>query len=278
MRNVLSLGVVSVALALAVGCKAPDPAPTELNELSLYLFANYDAEDEEVLTLGVANLEAFLATQDLTANSINDRSATLSILDGANLGTVPAVEGADPAVQENVGAWALSTVAFETHLTGISDPNQVCAASDSTKYSMRTFTDLAAWEAGDSRTLVTTNENRTETAVASVWMDVNTDFRMVELDNDREAIVSRGVMPVKSIADNPDKSWDQRYTIDVWIPAADGNGTQRYYAMWSSATIGVGNMYAGLVKGGVEEYFINTDVWFNDGECHTDRDRVNDRP
>ncbi len=275
MRNVLFLGVI----ALAAGCKAPPEAPTELNELSLYLFANYDAEDEEVVAVGVQNLDAFLATQDFTAENINDRSATLSVLDGVNLGTVVPTPDADPALQENVAGWALSPVPFATHLEGISDPNQVCAASDSTKYSMRTFvTDLPAWEAGDSRTLATTNESRTESPVADVWMDSTADFRRVALEDGREVVISRGVLPERAIADNPDKSWDQRYTIDVWIPSTDGASTERYYAMWSSATIGVGSLYAGLVKGGIDEYFVNTDDWFLNAECHTDRDRVNDRP
>lgn len=278
MRNVLFLGVI----ALAAGCKAPPDAPTGLEDLSLFLFANYGNEDEEVLAVGIQNLDTFLNApeQDMTANSINDRSATLPTpLEGENLGGVVPVEGADPAVQENLSAWALSAVPYETHKEGVSDPNQVCAGSDSTKYSARTFvTSLPDWESGDARTLETTNENRTETPVADVWMDVNSDFRVVELEDGREAMISRGVMPEKAIADNPEKSWDQRYTIDVWIPTTDGASTERYYAMWSSATIGVGSLYAGLVKGGMEEYFINTDVWFLDGECHTDRDRPYDRP
>jgi hypothetical protein len=275
MRNALFVGTI----ALAAGCKPPPEAPTELNELSLYLFANFDAEDEEVVAVGLANLDAFLATQDLTAN-IDDRAASLATLDGANLGTIVPPADADPLLQANVAAWASSTNAFDAHKTAVSDPNQVCLAGDSTKYSARTFvSDLPCFESGECRTLSTVNESRTESVIASVWMDVNADFRMIALEDGRDVLVSRGNLPEKAIADNPDESWDQRYTIDAWIPSADGATTLRYYAMWSSATIGVGaDTYAALVKSGIGEYFDNSDAWLTDGDCHTDRDRENDRP
>ena len=51
---------IALALVLLVGCQPPPEAPTDLSDLSLYLFANFDDEDPLVLQAGVVNLLAFL--------------------------------------------------------------------------------------------------------------------------------------------------------------------------------------------------------------------------
>ena len=268
-------------LLLVSACKRPVEAPAEVNALSLYLYSNFDAEDEAVLAAGITNLDTFLADKDMTA-ALNDRAVTLTPLDVDSLGDEAATDAMDPTVQVPVGVWGESAHSLADHVGLVSDENQICIASDSTKFSGRTFTgDLPCWESGTCRSLTTTNEVRIETALANVWMDVNADFRMIALDDGRDAMISRGYMPRKYLADGGSNSWDQRFTIDVWLPSADGAApTKRYYAMWSSVTLaGVSDdIYANLVKSGVDEYYANTDGWIDGTECKNPRDRENDRP
>jgi hypothetical protein len=269
---------VFVAIVLSTGCKAPIEAPEEVDALSAYLMANWDTEDEEVLAAGVQNLDTFLAAADMTAD-LNDRTVTLSVLENENLGGLVQPEGIDPALQIPVAVWGLSAHEIDAHVELVSDPNQICIASDSTVYQGREFTsDLVCWESGECRRLETFNEVRTETALADVWLDMEGSFRRVLLEDGRDALLGRGYMPQQYIADNGSSSWDQRYTLDVWIPT-DG-GTFRYYAMWSSVTLGgVGDdVYANLVKSGVQEYYDNTDAWISGEECNNPRDREYDRP
>lgn len=268
-----------VPLALAAGCKTPVEAPAALSDLSEFLFTNFDNADPEVMKAGMVNLDTYLAAQDMTASK-NDRSATLPILTGEALGTIVPPTGVDPNLQQPIGFWGESTHDFVTLRHAQLDPNQICMAANSDKYSGRTFTtDTACFDDGSCDTMKTTNEIRVETAIAKVWLDVNADFLIVHLDDGRDAMVSRANMPQSEPTDGGNKAWEQRFTIDAWIPSVDNAApTERYYAMWSSTTAVTGDIYLNAVKGGLDEYFTNTDAFLDGTDCSNPRDRVYDRP
>lgn len=268
-----------VPLALVAGCKTPVEAPAELSALSAYLFTNFDNADPDMMIAGMTNLDTYLAAQDMTAGK-NDRVASLPVLTGADLGTIVPPEGVDPNLQESVGFWGESTHDLAAHRHAQIDPNQVCMAANADKYSGRTFTsDTGCFDDGSCDTLTTTNEIRVETAIAKVWLDVNADFLIVHLDDGRDAMVSRANMPHVNPTDNGSKAWEQRFTIDAWIPAADNAApTERYYAMWSSTTAVTGDIYLNAVKGGLDEYYVNTDAFLDGTDCSNPRDRAYDRP
>lgn len=265
------------AFATLAGCKAPVEAPEALGDVALFLYANFDGDDE-VLAAGLANLDAFLGTQDLAAG-LPERSVTLPLLDGVNLGVVTGPEGVDAAVQVPIGVFAESPNALEDHIGLVADPNQICIASDSTVFAERTFlTPVACFVDGSCPRVDTSNETRTETIIADVWIDIFGDYRRVPLEDGREALVARGWIEDVFLADGGNNSWDQRYTLDVWLPTEAGT-TRRFYGMWSSATLGIGDdVYASLVKSGLDEYFANADGMIAGEECGNDRDRANDRP
>ena len=47
-------------LLLALACKPPPDAPTEMNELTSYLFVHLGDEDSEYLEAGMANLQTWV--------------------------------------------------------------------------------------------------------------------------------------------------------------------------------------------------------------------------
>ena len=261
----------------ALGCKTPVEAPEELGDVSLFLFANFDGDDE-VLAAGLANLDAFLGSQDLAAG-LADRSVTLPVLDATNLGAVTGPDGVDAASQVPIGVFGESPNGLEGHIGLVADPNQICIASDSTVFAARTFlTPVDCFVDGTCPRVDTSNETRTETIIADVWIDIFGDYRRVLLEDGREAMVARGWIDEVFVADGGNNSWDQRYTLDVWIPTESGT-TRRFYGMWSSASLGIGDdVYASLVKSGLDEYFANADGMILGEVCGNDRDRVNDRP
>lgn len=266
-----------LALIGLFGCKAPVEAPEELGEVSLFLYANFDGEDE-VLAAGITNLDAFLASQDMGA-ALNDRAVTLPILGPEDQGGVTAPPGVDPNVQVPVGVFAASAHALADHVALVADPNQICIASDSTVYAARTFlTPIDCFVDGSCPRVDTDNETRTETLIADVWIDIFGDYRRVPLEDGREAMIARGWIDQVFLADGGNNSWDQRFTLDVWVPD-DAGGTRRFYGMWSSATLGIGDdVYASLVKSGLDEYFANADGMASGEVCGNDRDRPYDRP
>ena len=61
------------------GCRPPPEAPSELSELSRYLYANWHNEDPDFVGVGLVSLEDFIATIDLDAQ-LNDRSWELGAI------------------------------------------------------------------------------------------------------------------------------------------------------------------------------------------------------
>jgi len=115
-------------------------------------------------------------------------------------------------------------------------------------------------------------------SISDGWLDTFRDYRWVDLDDGRQAIVSRERMPNVAPALSGDNSWDQRFTVVAWLPTADGSSTQRYYAMWSSVTtILTDDLYAGMVRDGLDEYYKNAVAYTNGEECDNDRNREYDR-
>ena len=81
---------LAAALGLAVGCGAPPvEAPAEIDELSKYLFENFDSEDPAVMLAGAENLEAYMLLLDLASEDSSARAITLSELTTERLGSAP---------------------------------------------------------------------------------------------------------------------------------------------------------------------------------------------
>ncbi len=264
------LGLISL-----FACQPPIEAPEELGELLLFSFANFTQEDDEYLTATLDGFETYLLGLDLTGD-VNDRAVTPPLLTEENLGGAPAPAGADPELQVNVAVSAQSTATLSQTLGLIVDPNQVCISADSSVYYQRTFDsdpDCFALETCD--TLEVTNETRTETLLADVWLDTQGEFRRVTREDDGASVLfGRTWMPAMAIADDGENTWDQRYSLDLWLPHPSDDGFLRLTAMWSSITMtGVNeDLYATMVKSGVDEAFTNAAAFLAGEECKNERD------
>ena len=160
-----------------------------------------------------------------------------------------------------------------------------CIASGSTKSHGRTYLEGADCCAeGTCDYLDTDAEIRKET-IADVWYDYEKEFRTYELDDGRKVMASRGYMPDLYPGDKGGTSWDQIFTLELWVTHPDDESkTWRWYSIWSKAHIGVGDtLYIGAVKSGIDDGFKRADLWIDDAAgvedwCNQDRSRENDRP
>lgn len=267
---------------LFVACRAPVDAPEEIDALSAYLYANFNGngEDEErALPAGLLTLESYLNTLDLVLESdVNDRTVSLSPLTEGDLDGTYAAEGIDLSLQVGVAVSAQTPLTMDEELSLIMDRNQVCIAADSTAYhEVSVLSGGDCFSDGSCDVLETSNEYFID-SISDGWLDTFKDYRWITLDDGRKAIVAREWMPEVAPATSGSNSWDQRFAIVVWLPSADGSTTLRYYALWSSVTsILTDEMYANMVKDGLEDYYNNTVAFVNGDDCDKDRDREYDR-
>jgi hypothetical protein len=260
-------------------CKPPAEAPAELGELSIFLFENFDSEDEQVLQDASLNLEEYLLTLDMDAKA-DDRAVTLPLLPTERMGTVSATEGADPALQIPVGVSARSRHDFDTNLSLLKETNYVCIDSDTSKFSERTLlTDVDCIVDGTCATLETSQWVRKENPLAKIWFEIFRNYRTLELEDGRTVMFARTVLPKSFVSDGGGSSWDQNYAIEAWIPESDGDGTLRFYGLWSSVDISLisDKGWAVLVQGGIDQSyefadnFLDPEVALED-YCNEDRD------
>ena len=267
--------ILIIATAGLIACEPPVEAPEETGELTRYLFANFGSETGDELAAGAVNLESYLATVDLTAED-KDRAVTLPELTADDLGGAVAPDGVEADAQVPVGVTNQSVNDVDAALTLITDPNQVCIANNSYVYYRRTFDgDTGCFVDGSCTQLTATAEIRYESLLAKIWIDETQEFRRVDLEDGRVAVYQRGWIDQSFLSDNEESSWDQRYTLNVWIPDADDTSkTWRFLAFWSSVQMPLitDDAYANLVVEGIDEGFVNEDAFLAGEECSNDRD------
>ena len=264
-----------LTLLTLLACEPPVEAPEELGDLLLFTFANFTAEEDDYLLATVDGYQDYLLGVDMEAPAA-DRAVTPPILYDEDLGGATAPEGADPDAQLNVAVSASSTATLEQTLSLIVDPNQVCITADTTKYYRRTFdTDPDCFEDQTCSTLEVSNEARTESILADVWLDTQGEFRLVTTEDDQTVLFGRSWMPDKAIADDGVDSWDQRYTLDLWLPHPTQTGeTLRMTTMWAAVSIATStdDLYVAAVISGLDEAFENAAAFLAGEECKNDRD------
>ncbi len=281
MKRPVIAGLAAVCLLFTACGKVPVEAPDDLGELTQYLYVNYESETGEELVAGLEQLETYMLGLDLSAE-VDDRAVTPPKLTDTHLADVAYPSSVDLDKQVPVAVSYLSDVSLADHYELMLEPNQVCIASNGTKYHDRVFlTDTACFADGSCELMETTNEIRFENFLASVWLDEFQNYRNVMMEDGRTAVIQRSWMEQQFDSDNGSSSWDLRFAISVRLPDADDDSkTLRFNSFWSSVTIpGVGDdIYAALVKDGIEEGFLNEDAFIAGEACDNDRDREYDRP
>ncbi len=270
--------ILAAALLLgASACKEAERAPLALEDANVFLFTNFE-EADEVLAPVIADLEAAMATIDL-AGDLDLRSFTVPILAFDQLGGANAPAEVEAINQIPSLILGESTHDYATNKTVATELNHVCIESNSTKFYGRTIvSDQACWDDGSCAVLRTTNEVRKENALAKAWYDLFKDYRVVVLEDGREAMISRAWIEDVFVGDRGSNEFAQTFTIEAWIPGE--STTLRSYGMWAEINIGLGDdLMQGQIIDGVDEGFGNADGFLggDTSDCGADRDRAYDR-
>ncbi len=267
-------------LLTALACKAPVEAPSDLDDLTKYMYANFNGDLEDgpdAMVAGMGQLEDYLLTLDMAADT-DDRAVSLTPLTEDFFNGAVGPSNLDTTVQVSVAVSGQTGMNMATEVGLIMEPNQVCIASDTTAYhAVTVLSGGDCFEAGDCELMETSNEFLID-SISDGWIDSFKDYRWVEMEDGRMAVVAREWMPEVAPALSGDNSWDQRFALVAWIPTQDGNSTMRFYALWSSVTTVLSDdAYATLVKNALDEYYVNAETFADGGDCDNDRDREYDR-
>ena len=277
-----------IACLLMVGCAKPPPeAPKELGELGAFLFANFEATDDETvadLGAGFLNLRDFLMNDVDLSLEPKDNAVTMPVLKGDDLGELSIPNGVDPEAQVNRAVPGVSAHDVDSARVLHVEQNQVCIESSSTLWAGRDFlTDDKCWENGSCDRLETLTEVYKKNILAEVWYDQFKTYRSFEIEDENgdvyTVVAARAwieeVFPAQGGGGN---SWDQLFQMDVYIPNPDKpKETLRWFSMWSSITLGgLGDdAYGNLVVDGIDEAYTYGDEFISNKNqleaCTNDR-------
>lgn len=271
MRGLL----LTLSLLLLSACAEP-PAEVpdtvgelnlDLGELSLWLFAHLDDDNVGQLGVGARDLRSILQDSSAALDDYADREGrtwALPILDGDNL-DADIWPGADTSLQLPVGVGYRSRHSLEDHGRALALTDQVpVEAVSSESYEREFLTDLDCFLDGSCDTLgVRETIHRVNELLNLVYVQEK-EFRRVPIyEEEGDMIWSRSWTTQQYREDAPSGA-----SIDQWtgmaINLSEGEGTLRFSALWGSSSLALQDSFLiSKVADGMEEGFVNTDLWLD---------------
>lgn len=248
-----------VSALLLAGCSPPE-APVELNELTRYLYREWDAEDPRVREAGLANLETFLEGSELSPEQgLGERSWTLSLLEPEDVANIRRPDRPLSAcIGVSLGFDSRWPVGDHARLQARED--QLPAEPSAETY-VRTFPDadqVDCFPGEDCEVMETVNDARRSNLFISADFILFKDFRWVpytsEDGEERRAFYSRSWFEESWEGDGGSTHLWQSYSVDVFLDRGNGRAW-RYQALWSETEIpGVGeDILRGTVSTGTND-------------------------
>jgi hypothetical protein len=267
MRTVLLL------LPLA-GCLRDLP-----DDLGTDALAAYRAFDQDPVALvdAVASLDRQMDPLDLDGRA-RDRLFDLPELTRDDLGGAAAPIGIDTDAQMRAAMVGRSTHTVDENLHAQVQVDQSCINARSVQCQERLpveGSDAACFESGTCVTYRTTNRLRVDTPAADFWLEAPVDFARFELPDGRLAAVGRTWLERGFENDSGNRTWSQRFGLDVFVEDPDDPATtRRYYATWLGPDVnGLGGaLLQDAVRHGIDEGFSRPDAWLDGETCRVELD------
>lgn len=255
--------MLSLVLAIGLGaCNPPPEAPTELNELTRYLFREFEAEDPRVLEAGIANLEDFLLTLDLSPEiDIDERSFEIEDLQDEDVGSITRP---DRPLENclNLSVARASTRDVEDFAWMQTQVDQLPVEPTAEDYVREVVdpADPSCFVDGSCDVLRTRNDIRRVNFLMSVNLELWKDFRRVSVvrdgeDTGRQAMIGRSWVAESFPGDNGNTAILQSYTPDIWIDRGDGSSL-RYQGLFQESDVGGevdDNIVLATLKGSIDD-------------------------
>lgn len=216
-------------MLLFLACKAPPPAPTEMNELARFLVREFEGEDE-TLAEGLVNLYALLDDIDLDSDP-SDRVYELQDVTTEDLAGLERPDRA-PSDCETLAIAATSTYELDAH-TGYMVLDDLTVISTTAEIYDRTMdVDPACFQSGECPVMRTTNHIYRDAWLFQMEYDFDKDYRWVETERGR-VVLARGWIPTSAHGNSDANHIWQNYEVDVYLEA--GQDTWRFYGIWTEA-------------------------------------------
>jgi len=266
--------VLLTSLSALWGCLPPPEAPTELGDLSLYLFQNFDDPDPLVMQAGVVNLLAFLedfeaGTELVIDSPVADRTWQLPIMESQHWGGAAHWAGHNPQEQLPVAVAVRSAFSGQEHsgLVGLADQTPL-ESSSSARYDRTFLTNFESWNNGEVQLLQTNNSIDRDNLLLTLTYSAAKDYRWVDLpDNGGRAVVGRSWI-TQQYVNEPGAGTDGEDTLDffsnVELTMPSGSGTLRYNALWGAVNLvpSVDDfILINTVRNGLQEGYENTESY-----------------
>ncbi len=225
---------LSIPIILAFGCRAPPPAPEELDELCAYLFAHTADEDVRELEAGLVNLDLWMNANledTLEGYQVTNLSDTaVEVLDDRNHNTEDMLGAAVGTISDGYTPYAL-TIALT-----VDDPVEVVPGAHE-DYERTFLSDTECFVDLECDYLETENHLWDNYPIIG---DVDSEnysyFRWVELDSGL-AMVQRSWLTRPSEVEWDSFELHDQYYLNVLVPYGEGS-TLTLQSMWVDATLG----------------------------------------
>ncbi len=256
MRKILPL------LVFAVGCGKPPVAPQELDELTRYLYREWNNEDPEVLSAGLDNLVDFFADVDLDPDEhVLDRSWELTPIKRSDIHDVEWPHDRNPADTYGVSVARESIWPVEAHAAWQLEDDQLPAEPSAASYSREYpgMDDPSCFPDRSCDLLVTRNQVERQNLLMSLAYQLDKSIRWVELADGGYAMVARAYVAESTEGESGKSIIWQSYSMDVWLPK--GKKSDRYQVLWSEADVAGASdaIQMGTVKSSTNDHFEATD-------------------
>ncbi len=229
MRTALTATVL-----LAMGCKPPEPAPTELDELAHFFLAQVHEQEHERILEGAANLVTWFEEAGL--QGAEPAGGTLTDLEQAEVDALEELRWS-PDPELCAGVYVISELSCDLDTAadiGL-EPNQLEVFTDSYKSYERTWdTDPDCYVDGtcDAVDWSSVIEDNFVGSYGAMTYEVVVKLRRSrDEDGQPQVVLVRSVMPEIADEDVGVGGFEQSYHIEAYI--AQGGGTLHLYGLWN---------------------------------------------
>lgn len=219
---------ISVFALVMVACKTRVEAPTEMEDLTRYVYRNYDADAE--LQAGVENLLVWI--EDNLDTEQARRGYRLSPLSDQDTVAVEHA-GEDHGALLGAAVLGLSPFDIDLHAETMLLDDQVWQNPANFAFYDRVVesADLDGFLAGMGR-IDTINDIQTQSFGIRIPYQLHKDYRWVEADFGR-AIVARTSLPEAGCTEGGGNCLVQSFGTDIWIALGSRPDTIRFTATWN---------------------------------------------
>ena len=263
----LRLGLASLMTSV-LGCATPQEAPTEIVDLSLFFFEEFDTADEALFGDAFINLEEAIAQNADLDGERADRQWELATLLPEHLGGATAPEGEDPENQVTMGLARRSAYRPADHVGIILLPDQAPVDPSAPQYDRTFLVGEDCFAGRDCERLESSNSVTKSNLLLEVSYTAPKHWRHVTLPDGRAAVAGRTWNPEKSIGEQGQNSIDQTYSVDLLFEdPEDPSASIRYFTLWSAVTLSIEadeRLIRGTMALGAESLLSRHDSYLDD--------------